>query len=119
MSALTDALQAVIDAKYNAVNLADPDLAYANAVEAWMHAVTDAITTGTGAVMTSVSAAGEVSTNAVDVATLQAQEEDLAAKVAAGQAALQALEATLHPADAAPSSTEPPTIAPKTPGASR
>lgn len=119
MTALTDALANLKQIYANQGALADPAPMLADAEMAWRQAVTDAINTGTGAVLTQLSSTGEVSTTAVDVAALQAQNTELSAKVAAGEQAISAFEAIIHPAE--PSSTEPvaaaeiaPTIAPTT-----
>lgn len=115
MSALTDALEAVKAAKYNALDMADPDAALSEARDRWMEAVTSALDALVSP-STTVYESTAVTPTADEIAALQAEEAALEAKVKAGQAALQALESALHPADASPSSSEPPTIAPSNPG---
>jgi hypothetical protein len=122
-SAVSDALAAVVAAKHNALSLANPQAAVDEAVMAFYQAVTDAITflsglpTSTSVVSTVNSAANATDPNAAVIAQLQQDNAALQAQVAAGEKAVAAFEAIIHPADASPASSEPATIQPTTPSA--
>lgn len=112
MPAVSEAMQAVLSAQHNAMNLADPELAASQALTAWMQAVTDALE----------AAASTVTSEPVppvDNAHVEAGAEQFSQATIEGaaQAAAAAFaEAIVHPvADAAPASTEPPVIAPSNP----
>ena len=126
MSAVADALKAFQDAQHNALNFANPDQAQSDAMSAWMQAVTDSISTGLGAVQTSVSESGDVSVKAVDIAAMvqtavEAQLPAIEQQIAAAFGKLLTAQTTAPtPAvvlstQEAPPSTEPPTITPQNP----
>lgn len=124
MSTVADALKAFQDSQHNALNFADPDQAQSDAMAAWMQAVTDSISTGLGAVQTSVSESGDVSVKAVDIAAMvqtavEAQLPAIEQQIASafGKILTAQSPAPVQPpvADAAPSSSEPPTITPSNP----
>lgn len=86
--------------------LADPEGMMRAAQLAWMQAVSDAITTGTGAVKVTTTEDGQVKVEAV---------RPVADGKVASMAELAAAVNASVAADASPSSTEPATIAPTTP----
>lgn len=114
MTALTDALAACIQIHENQGALADPTTMAYNAELAFKQAVLAAISA-----LENVAPAGDVpaQSDAPALAVLQAQNAELTAKVAAGEQAISAFEAIIHPAEpivaAAPVEIAP-TIAPTT-----
>lgn len=111
MTALTDALANIQQIHDNQQALADPATMLWQAQMAWMQAVT--------AALSSVNPpANATDPNAAVIAQLQQQNATLQEQVAAGEKAVAAFEAIIHPAaDSSPSSSEPATIQPTTPGA--
>lgn len=114
MSAVFDALANIQKIHDNQQALADPTAMLWNAQLAWMEAVTVAL--GTVNPPANATVAAEQPGDAQAIAQLQAENADLQEKVAAGEKAISAFEQILHPADASPSSSEPPTIQSATPG---
>lgn len=118
MTTLTDALAACIQIHDNQQALADPVAMTAAAELAFKQAVVAAI--DEMLTNTAMVGASQVGSDAPTIAALQAQNTELSAKVAAGEQAISAFEAIIHPVE--PSSTEPvaaaaeipPTIAPTT-----
>ncbi|MGF6764045.1 hypothetical protein P3T24_004376 [Paraburkholderia sp. GAS33] len=123
MSAVDDAMQAVLDAQHNTLGLANPGQAQSEAQTAWMQAVTAALSGGvpaTTAVETQ-SAAPDVAAlvQAAVEAQLPALEQQIAAafgKLLTAQPVAPALAAVVSTQEAPPA-TEPPTITPTNPGA--
>jgi hypothetical protein len=125
------ALAALVATKNNEMALADPTIVLWEAELAFKQAVVDALEANSAqsiAVSTSSvsSSPAPVEDNSAAITALQAENAALVDKVAAGERALQAFDAILHPqapapavenstSDAAPSSTEPPTITPTAP----
>jgi hypothetical protein len=115
-------MQAVLDAQHNTLGLANPGQAQAEAQTAWMQAVTAALSGDAVA-----AAAVEPQSAAADVAALvqaavEAQLPAIEQQIASafGKILTAQSPAPIQPppvADAAPSSTEPPTIQPSNPGA--
>lgn len=127
---VSEAFAALLRTKYNATNLADPDAALDASTMAWMQAVTDAITTGTGAVLVSsdgsvghvdliqpvedVSAGGDAAHEQV-VSSSPATIEQNPAPIVTQTVETPAPAVENSASDAAPSSSEPATIAPQAP----
>jgi hypothetical protein len=108
MSALTDALAKIQQVHDNEQALADPVAMAWQAQMAFYQALVDALE-----LPAPTQAGGDA------MAALQAENQALQLKVAAGESAIAAFESALHPqasTDAAPSSTEPPAIAPTNAG---
>ena len=123
MSALTDALAALKQVHDNEQALADPVGMTYSAQMAFYDALVAAVegnsTPNTGVREQNVSLPGaSAEPGSPALTALQEENAALQAKVAAGESAIAAFEAALHPAttDAAPSSTEPPAIAPTNAG---
>lgn len=118
MTALTEALAACIQIHDNQQALADPVAMTAAAELAFKQAVVAAI--DEMLTNTAMVGVGQIGSNVSTLAMLEAENAALTAKVQAGEAAIEAFDAVLHPAE--PSSTEPvapaaeiaPTIAPTT-----
>lgn len=129
------ALVALVATKNNEMALADPTIVLWEAELAFKQAVVDALEANSAqSIANSTSSVSSspapVEDNSAAITALQAENAALVDKVAAGERALQALDAVLHPqapapavenftSDAAPSSTEPPTITPQTPEAAQ
>lgn len=124
-----EALAALVAIKDNQMALADPVSTLWAAEIAFKQAVVEALqpapilsATLTTDQITNLKPGGYTFVPASqpnpDLVALQAENAALAVKVQAGDKAIDAIEAMLHPVvDAAPSSSEPATIAPVTPGA--
>ena len=125
----SDALANLIAIKNNELALADPTGALWAAQIAVLQSLVEAVSTQAPATVeqTVSSSPAAPEDNSAQIAALQAENAALTAKVAAGESAIDAFEATLHPqapapavensaSDAAPSSSEPATIAPQAPG---
>ncbi|SIO58366.1 hypothetical protein [Paraburkholderia phenazinium] len=126
MTALTNALQAVLDAQHNTLALADPSAAQALAMTAWMQEVTSQIDMLQAGQAASGSGAAVAQGAIPDVsllveAAVQAQlpviEQQIASafgKILTAQAPAPA-PAPIVSTQEAPPSTEPPTITPSNP----
>lgn len=132
LPSVTDALAAVVQSYENEFALADPAQIQRQSVLAWMRAVTAALEANSAQSVANIasdvsSAPASNEQENSQIAELQAQNAELAKEVLAGKQALEALDGILHPQevepavansttdDAAPSSTEPPTITPSAP----
>ena len=118
-----EALASLIAIKNNEMALADPTGALWSAHIAFFQSVVEAVSAQNVPVQETQSniSPGISPTdeqNSAAIAALEAENADLTAKVEAGQKAIDAFDAIIHPqatADAAPSSSEPATIAPQAP----
>jgi hypothetical protein len=110
---LSGALANIQQIHDNSQALADPTAMLWQAQLEWMRQVTTLLT---GAAPETVNQTATSTDESSAVAQLQAENAELQAKVEAGEKAISAFEQILHPADASPSSSEPPTIQPANPG---
>jgi hypothetical protein len=123
MTALTNALQAVLDAQHNTLALADPSAAQALAMTAWMQEVTSQIDMLQAGAATPVSGAAVAQGAIPDVsllveAAVQAQLPVIEQQIAAAFGKILTTQSPApeqSPVAVAPSSTEPPTITPSNP----
>lgn len=122
MSAVYNALQAVLDAQHNTLGLANPGQAQSEAQTVWMQAVTAALAAPVASADDkSVAPAPDIA--ALVQAAVEAQLPAIEQQIAAAFGKLLTAQTTAPtPAvvlstQEAPPSTEPPTITPTNPGA--
>jgi hypothetical protein len=99
----TQAFLALLDTKYNATNLADPGAALDAATMDWMQAVTEALSSSGLAVPEQI------------VSSSPATVEQIPSPIVTTAVETPATAVEIHATDAAPSSSEPATIAPQAP----